>query len=67
MANMREVSVLGGKKKADVSAGMKSEATVQQQMQKREEDDCVLVWREQLLMCSAPGISYKLVHSVSNC
>lgn len=38
MANIREVSALGGKRKAAVSAGMKSEATAQQQMQKRGEE-----------------------------
>lgn len=66
MANIRDFSALGGKKKAGISADMKSEATVQQPMQKREEEDCTS-WREQLLMCSAPGISHKPVHSVSNC
>lgn len=53
MDNIREVSALEGKKKAGVSAGMKSEVTVQQQMQKREEEDCILV-RVNNYSCALP-------------
>lgn len=53
MANIREVSALGGKKKAGVSAGVKSEVTAQQQMQKRGEEDCALVGVNNCL-CAMP-------------
>lgn len=53
MANIREFSSLGSKEKAGVSAGMKSEATAQQQMQKKGEEDCLLVGVNNYL-CAMP-------------
>lgn len=52
MANIREFSSLGSKEKAGVSAGMKSEATAQQ-MQKKGEEDCLLVGVNNYL-CAMP-------------